>query len=637
MPDQAPATILYVDDDPGNRQALSWIFQSEGFNVWQAATGQEALELAERGPDLVVLDVNLPDINGFEVCRRIKAHPAAGRIPVLHLSACYVNSADRVRGLEGGADGYLTKPVDMEEVLAHARALLRVHQAEERERAAARDWQATFDAMNDGVCLLDRDGRARRCNRALTELLGLPAAEVLGRDVHELVAGPARAGEPAPFRRMFQSRRREGLELTRGGRVLHITTDPIVDPAGALTGAVYVVADVTAHHRLEEQYRQAQKMEAVGRLAGGIAHDFNNLLTIIMGCGEVLLAGPDLVDESRELVGQVLRSCERAASLTRQLLTFSRRQALRPRVLDLNLAVRDTARLLRRLIGADVELVVDLDAALGPVRADPDQVAQVLLNLAVNARDAMPHGGRLTIQTDTATVEREPAEGELGMSPGRYAVLSVRDTGCGMTPEVQSRLFEPFFTTKEVGKGTGLGLATVYGIVRQSQGHITVDSSPGAGTTFHIYLPLAEGSPAAPAPPSESRPVSRGRETVLLIEDEEPVRRLARMGLELVGYTVLEAGDAAEALAAFEQVAGKVDLVLADVVLPGAGGPEVVERLKAIRPDLKVVFMSGYAEDATPVHGVVTAGRPFLRKPFSPAALAEMVRAVLDRADAVSC
>ncbi len=391
-----------------------------------------------------------------------------------------------------------------------------------------------------------------------------------------------------------------------------------------------------AHHELaltQSQLTQAQKMEAVGQLAGGIAHDFNNLLTVIMGRSELLLRSLKPADPVRQGIELVQKAAGRAADLTRQLLAFSRKQVLQPTSLDLNGVIANLEPMLGRVIGESISLVTSLDPVLGHVRADPSQIEQVLMNLVVNARDAMPQGGRLSIETthvemDAAFVRRHP-----GASPGAYMMLAVGDTGVGMPPEVQAHIFEPFFTTKGPGKGTGLGLATVYGIVKQSEGYIEVDTEPGRGTTFRIYLPRVDEASAPARPKAALAQVPHGTETILLVEDEEGVRELARDILQANGYTVLDTQHGAEALLTCERHAGPIPLMVTDAVMPQMSGRELAERLAPLRPEMKVLYMSGYTDDAVVRHGVLDLGTAFLQKPFTPDTLARKVRAVLDAPD----
>jgi two-component system cell cycle sensor histidine kinase/response regulator CckA len=381
--------------------------------------------------------------------------------------------------------------------------------------------------------------------------------------------------------------------------------------------------------RLEEQLRQSQRMEAVGRLAGGIAHDFNNLLTAIQGYSDLALARLPEHDDLRHELEEIRRAADRAAQLTRQLLAFGRRQMLQPKVLDLNTIVSEMESMLRRLIGEDVELVTVLDPTLGTVRADPSQLQQVLMNLVVNARDAMPRGGRLTVETWNTEIKHGTMRERVALQHGPYALLSVTDTGDGMDAEIRERIFEPFFTTKEAGDGSGLGLATVYGIVKQSGGYIWVDSAPGEGTSFRIYLPL-DGRPAE-EPPERAEPdpaPPRGAETVLLAEDEDSVRTMVRRVLEEQGYTVLAAASGKEALDLASSHNGVIDLVLTDVVMPGMDGGELVQAVRRLRPDVGSICMSGYAEGS--VRPEMLGETTFLQKPFSPSALTRIVRQVLE-------
>ena len=381
----------------------------------------------------------------------------------------------------------------------------------------------------------------------------------------------------------------------------------------------------------EAQLRQAQKMEAVGRLAGGMAHDFNNLLTVIRGYSELLLGRLGPTGDMRKDMEEIKKAADRASGLTRQLLAFSRRQFIAAKVLDLNALVANMDGMLRRLIGEDiVELSVELDSSLGAIKADPGQVEQVIMNLVVNARDAMPKGGRLTIETRNVTIGEEVRLDAVGVAPGSYVLLTVRDNGHGMDAETRSHLFEPFFTTKEKGKGTGLGLSTVYGIVKQSGGSIIVESAPDRGTTFRIYFPRVEQEIPGPAGAAETIDPVRGRETILLIEDEPAVRGLVHETLRLHGYTVLAARHGIEALLTSAKYVGPIHLILTDVVMPQMSGPEVAEKILTVRPGIKVLYMSGYPDHPVFDQGSVRRETGFLPKPFSPHVLVQKVREVLD-------
>jgi two-component system, cell cycle sensor histidine kinase and response regulator CckA len=402
------------------------------------------------------------------------------------------------------------------------------------------------------------------------------------------------------------------------------------DESGRITEFIAFGQDTSARRDLEARLRQSQKMEAVGRLAGGVAHDFNNLLTVITGYSERLLMGLADDDPLRKGAEAIKRSADRAASLTQQLLAFSRRQIMATKVLDLNTVVANMNKLLQRLIGEDVELVTRPASDLGRIKADPNQIEQVIMNLAVNSRDAMPQGGTLTIETSNVMLDKAYAARHLGLQPGPYVVLAVTDTGCGMDQETQSHLFEPFFTTKEQGKGTGLGLSTTYGIVKQSGGYIWVESEVGRGSTFRIYLPRIEEASDAASLVAEVRSAPHGSETILLVEDEEAVRHLLRDILRRYGYTVLEAENGPVAIELCKAFDGPIHLVVTDMVMPQLSGWEVADAVSALRPKARIIYMSGYIEHVVVEQRVLESGVAFLGKPFTPETLGRKVREVLD-------
>jgi PAS domain S-box-containing protein len=476
--------------------------------------------------------------------------------------------------------------------------------------------------------------RIAECNDAMARMYGFQeAGELVGTklvDLHNITDPTNREQIRAFLRSAYRVSNSETREHDREGRprvFLNNVVGFLED--GHLVRVWGTQRDVTEQRHLEEQFRQSQKMEAVGQLAGGIAHDFNNILTAILGNTQLLLRDIPPGDSKRGDVEEIRKASERAASLTRQLLAYSRRQMLQPEVLDLNVVVAEMDKMLRRLIGEHIALVAVLAPDLGRVRADPNQIEQVMVNLAVNARDAMPDGGKVTIETANVDLDEGFAQAHLGSLPGSYAMLAVTDTGQGMDASVRAHLFEPFFTTKEVGKGTGLGLATVYGIVKQSGGYISVYSEPGRGSSFKIYLPRIETPADAPASAQKGGP-ARGSETVLVVEDEPAVLTLSRRALEAQGYVVLAASDAAAALRVVERHGGTIHLLLTDVVMPGLSGRELADRLAAQRPGIRVLYMSGYPGDAVVQHGTLPSGSAFLQKPFSPDGLARKVRDVLD-------
>ncbi len=405
---------------------------------------------------------------------------------------------------------------------------------------------------------------------------------------------------------------------------------PVKEPGGLVTRVAGVAADITMQRQLEAQLRQTQKLESIGLLAGGVAHDFNNWLTVISGSTELLLEMKQGEADTVELREEIRHAGDRAATLTRQLLAFSRQEVVEPRVADLNSVVVDTEKLLRRLIGEDIALSTRLESGIGQVRIDSGQWSQVLLNLAVNARDAMPRGGRLSIETAGVTLTAAETEGMPPLTPGHYVQLMVADTGVGMSPAVRSRIFEPFFTTKERGMGTGLGLSVVHGIVSQSGGFIDVTSEPGLGTIFRIYLPVVQ-SAAQGGHPAESSLVLRGQETILLVEDEEMIRRVATRSLWAEGYTVLQAANGREAVRVAAEHKRVIHLLLTDVILPELDGRQAAGQIVQRRSEVRVLYTSGYTDDAVVRHGVLHADVAFLRKPYTPLVLLQKVGQVLDR------
>jgi PAS domain S-box-containing protein len=473
------------------------------------------------------------------------------------------------------------------------------------------------------------------CNDAMARMYGFARAEeMVGKRLGEFVlrSDPNNIEYLRAFIRSgYRLTDAESHEVDRDGQPKYFLNHLVgIVEQGCLVRAWGTQRDITERKQLEDQLRQAQKMEAIGRLAGGVAHDFNNLLTVISGYSELMRNSLGPGDPRRGYVEEIRNASTRAAGLTRQLLAFSRQQVLQPRVLNLNTIVANMERLLRRLIGEDIELTTLLDSDLGQVKADPGQIEQVILNLAINARDAMPQGGRLTLVT--ANIDLGKTEAGLGVPTGRHAMLAVSDTGCGMDVETKSHLFEPFFTTKAQGKGTGLGLPTVYGIITQSDGHIWVDSEVGQGTVFRIYLPRVDQAPDALSLSDEASRLPIGTETVLLVEDDPSVRELTARVLGEQGYVVLATANGQEALRVAEKHSGnQIRLLLTDVVMPQMNGRELAERMRAQHPHVKVLYLSGYLDDTITNYGVLGPGVSFLHKPFTSAALARLVREVLDK------
>jgi PAS domain S-box-containing protein len=506
---------------------------------------------------------------------------------------------------------------------------------EERVRERTAELEAVIETSPVPISAIDPKGNILLWNRAAEHTFGYTKEEMVGKPyqppdedsarIYREVFARVTAGMPVSGFEI-RGRRKDGTPLE-----LSIYSAPMKDPRGRPMGVIAVIADLTEQRGLQDRLRQSQKIESVGKLAGGIAHDFNNLLTAITGYTDLLyLRLPG--DIGKRELSEIRKASDRAASLTRQLLAFSRQQVLQPKVINVNEVVGNLSSMLARLIGEDIELETAL-GEVGPVKADPFQLEQVLMNLTVNARDAMPRGGKLTIETDNVVLDDRYARGHPDVKSGRYVMIAVSDTGVGMDSETRARIFEPFFTTKAMGKGTGLGLSTVYGIVKQSQGHMWVYSEPGQGATFKVYLPLHTEAeePAPPTPPA--RVVPRGWETILAVEDEESLLNLVAEILRDGGYHVLAAHGPKEALRILADYREPIHLLLTDVVMPGLSGRALADKVSSERPGIRVLYMSGYTDNAIVHHGVLDHGVTFIQKPFTPDALIKLVREVLDAAE----
>ena len=518
-------------------------------------------------------------------------------------------------------------------------------QAEETLQESEERYRSILDNIEDGYFEVDLAGNFTFFNESVCRIMGYAKEELFGMNDRQYT-------DPQNAKKLYQTFNQvyrtgepvKGFDwvITRkdgAKRFVEASVSPMKDSKGQPCGFRGIVRDITERKKseqemaaLQEQFRQSQKMEAIGRLAGGIAHDFNNLLTVIRGYSQLSLMDLRENEKLRGHIEEIQRASQKASDLTHHLLAFSRRQIMEMKILDLNTLLKDLDRMLHRVIGEDIELTYRLANDLGKVKIDLGQIEQVILNLAVNARDAMPSGGKLTIETSNAELDETYARTHIGSKPGHYVMLSVSDTGVGMIPEVRERAFEPFFTTKEKGKGTGLGLSTVYGIVKQSGGNIWAYSEPGRGTTFKIYLPQADEFLMEAAEKAEAAEILKGSETILVVEDEEEVLKLVAQILTGQGYTVIEASDGDEAMDFASQYERKpIHLLLTDVVMPGMSGGELAQTLKVQHPGLKVLYMSGYTDNAIVHHGVLEEGINYIQKPFTLDALARKVREVLDR------
>ncbi len=631
-----PLPILVVDDDRQMLRTIGDILRLSGYSPEAAMTAGQGLELAERmpvPPAIALVDLRLPDMDGFELVNRLHSLSDLTQVVILTGNAS-IESA--VRALREQSYDYLIKPVQPERLLdsvGRAGDRWQRRNAEVAMRDSEDRLRRIFEHVGDALLITDDARRIIDANAAACELTGLDIEQLRAATLSEVLidaaSAPPHEGRPSTLSVRQGERRLRG----RDGAVRIVD---VRETAFAPGLHVHSIRDLTSQRKLEEELHQSQKMDAIGRLAGGVAHDFNNLLTAITCYSDVLLTTFDESDERCEDLREIQKAARRAAALTGQLLAFSRKQILQPSVLDLNAVVTDIEKMLRRVIGEDVRLETALDRAPWMVRADRGQVDQVLLNLVVNARDAMPNGGLLRIETRNVTLAAPHPHAHGVVDPGEYVALEVSDAGTGIEPAVLPHLFEPFFTTKAPGKGTGLGLSTAYGVVRQSDGHIEVRSSIGHGTAFVLYFPreltgVASRPDEKPAPASESNDA-----TILLAEDDAPVRELVRTMLSKKGHTVLCAANGEEALEMASTHAGTIDLLLTDVVLPGLNGREVAERLRAARPDLKVLYMSGYTDDAILRRGILAQRSSLIQKPFSAADLTNRVSELLAQSDGMA-
>jgi len=638
-----PLRLLFVEDDENDTELLLQDLERGGLAVeWERVETREAMSAAldRQEWDALLSDFRLPRFSGPDALALCKARGLD--LPFIIVSGT-VSEGDAVDSMKAGAHDFVSKNNLARLRPALARELREAESRKARRQAetALHQTEAQYRQLVESVHAIvwRADCRTFRFTFVSPEaeaILGHPVARWSEPGFWEAHLHPDDREEAvASWRRAVQREDGEHAEYRMlradGAAVWLRDVVSVVPDRGAPRELIGVMVDVSERRELEAQLLQSQKMEAIGQLAGGVAHDFNNLLGVIIGYGNLALAEPALDARTRGRLEQIRAAADRAAGLTRQLLTFSRKQLLQPRVLDLNTVAAGLDEMLRRLIGEHIHLVTLHGRDLWRAKADPGQIEQVIINLAVNARDAMPSGGTLIVETANVDLDESYARAHVGARPGPHVMLAVTDSGTGMDEETRRHLFEPFFTTKKTGEGTGLGLATVYGIVKQSGGHIGVYSEREKGTSFKVYLPRVAPADHERTPPESPEGAPRpGSETVLVVEDEPALRHLVREVLEGAGYHVIEAKSPAEALAASASYRGSIDILVTDLVLPQMGGDALASRLKAERQVTAVLYMSGYPDQALGHHGVIEPGTPFLQKPFTPDALLRKVREVLD-------
>jgi two-component system, cell cycle sensor histidine kinase and response regulator CckA len=653
------ARVLVVDEAAKVCRELVRYLTDDGHDASTRNNGRALLDLLrDREFDIVVTDFGMPPMNGLDLLARIKSVRPTVKVVLMAAEPSFETATEAIRA---GAFDFLIKPVNRAAVCRVVRSASRIKALEDENREyrehleelvrqrtqQLRESEGKYKAISEqsltGI-LIHREGRLTYVNPRLVSLLGYDESEtstLIDQPVTRFVHPADRSRVEDYIRRRLRGeappRSYELRLITKRGETVWvevlISTIEGQDPPALLVHLINVTDRKEAEEekaKLEEQLRQSQKMEAIGRLAGGVAHDFNNLLTAIQGYSEMMLLSLPANDPLRSDTLQIKKAADRATSLTQQLLAFSRKQNIEPRLVDLNRQLREARDMLGRVIGEDIRLTLDLSPAEAVIKVDPHQIDQVLLNLVANARDAMSDGGHIEISTRRVT-RRGHGQSYLPRGPGDdFVCLTVRDDGEGMDESTRKRIFEPFFTTKEKGKGTGLGLATVYGIVTQNRGAINVQSAPGEGAQFEVFFPAARGKPPVePAPVKDRLP--RGRGTILLVEDEEMVRSLAQKVLASAGYRVLEAPSGGDALVTSEKFKTDIHLLLTDVIMPNMNGKELFHRLRTERPELRVLYMSGYTEDVIAHHGIVEEGIPFLQKPFSIESLSRKVADVMRR------
>lgn len=636
--DAMQRTILLVDDDTSFTDNLEDILNEEGYSLYSASSCAEARDIMlSRKPQAALLDLKLPDGSGTQLLAELRRlNPEC----IFSIMTAYADLDSALAALDQGAFQYLQKPVRPGELLALLDRVFQNIELREEKRKTERmlreseeRFRMVFETAHDSIFIKNRESRYTQVNPSMARLFSMEPSDFIGRTDGELFGSDISAQTSAADREVLQGRSIEEentIPIKGLPRTFHVIKVPMHDHSGTITGLIGIARDMTERKHLEAQLFQVQKMEAVGTLAGGIAHDFNNLLQAVMGCAELLLLGKKPNEPGYRELQDIVNASQRGAELTKQLLTFSRKIESRKEPIDLNETVTNARRLLVRTIPKMIDIELDLEANLRKILADPVQMEQVLMNLTVNARDAMPDGGKIRIETRNVSLGREFCQKHLEVRPGEYVFLRVSDTGHGMDPVTLQHIFEPFFTTKGIGKGTGLGLATVYGIVKSQEGYIFCESRLGAGTAFSIYIP-AILSGASAITPSEQETLEGGRETILLVDDDEFMRNFGEAMLTRFGYRILVAENGEEALKIYGDCKDEIDLVVLDLIMPGMGGVKCLESLLRINPEVKVLIASGYSPEWPAAGAGGNPARGFISKPYELRRMLKQIRQVLDR------
>ena len=680
--------ILSVDDRDENRYLIEALLRGNGYEVASVANGAEALDQLQSGKfDLIISDILMPVMDGFQLCRTVKTDKRWQRIPFIVYTATYTGPQDEAFAMKIGADKFIQKPCEPEVFLEAIHEMLKLvknddaafHSAPPREeevlqlynerlvrkleqkmlqlekevqarknaedilRQSEKKYRTLYNSIRDAILVSDMDRTILDCNQAFVDLFGYSLDDIAGKktlavyekeeEFIQLGKSLRKSNNDSNHLYIINFKRKDGSVFPGEVNVYFLRNEE-----GVLTGFIGLVRDITERvgaekiqKELENQLQQSQKIESIGRLAGGVAHDYNNMLSVILGYSELALNKLDPADKLCEDLREIHKAAVRSTDITRQLLAFARKQAINPLALNINEVVENTLKMLRRLIGEDIDLAWLPETSLWSVKMDPSQVDQILANLCVNARDAIKGVGRITIKTDTNTFTRSSSAELPGFAPGEYVILTISDDGSGMDNDTMSKIFEPFFTTKAIGQGTGLGLATVYGIVKQNNGFIYVNSEPDKGTTFKIYLPRLIDT-MLDIPPENQATLPEGHgEIILVVEDEISILKIAKIILENLGYNVLTAEFPSQALVLSKEYPAKIDLLITDVVMPEMNGKDLSHQLVKHHPRIKTLFISGYMADVIANHGILDKGVNFIQKPFSAKALAIKVDEILTK------
>lgn len=631
--------ILLIEDNPGDarliKEALSEV-ESTDTELIHVTRLQEGLtKLAEADFDVLLLDLSLPDASGLDTIRQ--AHKAVVGVPIIVLTG-FNDEAFSVTVVHEGAQDFLVKGQFDGALLIRAIRYAIERKEAQQELKASKEF--AFNIINsslDMIIAVDGEEKIIKFNKAAQKTFGYEPEEILGKPVQVLYANPEEANRVREITLAEGKCVQQITNVRKNGERFpaSLSASVLRDEQGRFQGIVGTSRDITEQLNLEAQLRHSQKMESIGQLAAGVAHDFNNILTIIQGYASLLVLKKNLASELSGPLNEISLASEHAASLTRQLLTFSRKQTIQPRSLDLNAVLKNITKMLTRLLGAEIALKLEPASSLPPIHADAGMLEQVIINLAVNARDAMPKGGQICVRTVSVEITPSYAQQRPAARPGQFVCLSIADSGVGMDAATLTRIFEPFFTTKEPGKGTGLGLATVYGIIQSHQGWIEVSSIPGQGTLFKIFLPVAKNSGAEQPESALPERECRGTETIFIVEDIAELRNMVRQLLESYGYTVIDAPNGLAALSIWKEHKDKIDLLLTDIVMPeGMSGHDLAQKLKADKSSLEIIFTSGHSIDLIGGNADLREGFNFLQKPYQALTLAQTIRNCLDRKDA---